>query len=246
MMSWQAWAPPVGWPTAAPPVRWQTLSLWGPHQATLWLFELDAPSADTPSFTACLSDAEHTRAQRFRLPLHARRHRVAWSMVRHLLSHLSLRSASDLDWRLGAHGKPALAVPSARLHFNLSHSAGFALLATSATLEVGVDLEDTGSAAQMADMAPRILSPSEQAHFARANTLTPEHLLSTWVRKEACLKALGTGLNREMDCITLGEGQVRGATPNGSQGEELGDIRWCDVALPEYCHAQAALAWLQN
>lgn len=244
MMSWQAWAPPVGWPAAAPPVRWQSLPLGGPHQATLWLFELDAPSADTPSFTACLSEAERARSQRFTQPLHARRHRVAWSMVRHLLSHLSQRSPADLDWRLGAHGKPSMATPPDRLHFNLSHSAGFALLATSATLEVGVDLEDIGSAAHMADMAPRILSPSERSRCARANTMAPRQLLSTWVRKEACLKALGTGLTREMDTLALGEGCVGATTPHGGAADQLGDIRWCDVALPQDCPAQAALAWL--
>lgn len=237
MMSWQAWAPPVGWPASAPPVRCQTLPLGPSHQATLWLFELDAPSADTPSFTACLSDAERARAQRFNQPLHARRHRVAWSMVRHLLSHLSLRPAADLTWHLGAHGKPAMATQADQVHFNLSHSAGLALLATSATLEVGVDLEDIGAAAQLADMAPRIFTASERDHFARANTQPPNSLLSTWVRKEACLKALGTGLNREMDTLALGEGHVVGEQPA---------IRWCDVTLPQDCEALAALAWVQG
>ena len=235
----------MGWPTIAPSVRWQTLSLETPHQVTLWLFELDAVSTDAPGLTACLSAPERARAQRCTQPLHARRLRVAWSMVRHLLGQLSQRSAAEITWSLGPHGKPALATPPATPHFNLSHSAGWALLATSETVELGVDLETTDAALQLAEMAPRILSETEHAAMKATGAIGPDQLLNTWVRKEACLKALGTGLIREMDTITLLEGEVRATQPQADDPGAASQLRWLDVALPPGCEARAALAWLR-
>jgi 4'-phosphopantetheinyl transferase len=71
----------------------------------------------------------------------------------------------------GEHGKPRLADPEGQLRFNLSHSAGLALVAVSGELEVGVDLE-------------RLRPKREQAHYWR------------WACREAHVKCLGTGLLR--------------------------------------------------
>lgn len=249
MMSWQAWAPPDGWPANAPSVRWQELGLDHGHDARLWLFDLDAPTADALAFTACLSAAEIERAARFRQPLHGRRHRVARAMLRHLLAHLTQQHAAELRWQTGPHGKPHLGDARGSLHFNLSHSEGWALLATSSTVELGVDLEELAAKAHLADMASRILCPQEQDAFtaiagsdannAQANDL----LLTTWVRKEACLKALGCGLIRDMNTITLSDGLAQTSAHARSSQGEMPSTHWRDVALPPDCQGRAALAW---
>lgn len=246
MMSWQAWAPPAGWPTAAPPLRWQTVPLGIGHHASLWLFELDATAGDTPVLTCCLSAEERTQAQRFKLPLHGQRHRVGRAMARHILAHLSNGDATELRWLVGAQGKPKLATPPGvqALHFNLSHSGGWALLATSLTRELGVDLEHQSASAHLAGLQARILSPEERLLTCPDDGGSTSPLLASWVRKEACLKALGTGLSREMDTITLEAGGVRNAPGQEGTPHELPAIRWMDVALPADFHAAAALAWL--
>lgn len=246
MMSWQAWSPPQGWPVGAPSVRWQRRPLGDDHEACLWLFNLDAPGADTPALTACLSEAEQARGQRFRQALHGRRHRVAWAMVRHLLAHLSQCPASELTWQAGPHGKPALANARGSLHHNLSHSGGWALLATSHTLELGVDIEERTSRMHLAEMVGRILSEEERA---RPDTTSPgaEHtgdLLQAWTRKEACLKALGVGLNREMETLTLESTHARTANAHLSTLGPLPTLAWADLPLPSDCPAWAAWAWL--
>lgn len=250
MMSWQAWAPPDGWPANAPSVRWQDLGLGDGHQARLWLFELDAPSADTLALTDCLSAAEIERAGRFRQPLHGRRHRVARAMLRHLLAHLTQQQSAELTWLAGPHGKPHLGDNGKALNFNLSHSGGWALLATSPTVELGVDLEELAARTHLADMASRILCPQERDAFttiagidannAQANDL----LLTTWVRKEACLKALGCGLTRDMDTITLSAGLAQTSAHARSSLGEMPSTHWRDVALPPDCLGRAALAWV--
>ncbi len=246
MMSWQAWAPPEGWPANAPSVRWQDLSLGDGHEARLWLFDLDAPSADTLALTACLSAQETERAGRFRDPLHGRRHRVARAMVRHLLAHMARQQAAELTWQAGAHGKPGLGVDPGAPRFNLSHSDGWALLATSGTAELGVDLESPAARTHLGNMASRILSPQERNDFDRITADASDVLLSAWVRKEACLKALGTGLIREMDTITLSHGFAQTAAHVRDAMGETPTIRWRDVELPQDSHGRAALAWLSG
>lgn len=269
MMSWQAWKPPVGWPACAPSVRWQTLPLSEADQATLWLFELDALAADSPPLTACLSHAERERAHRFKLPHHGRRHRVARSMVRHILAHLLHQPAAALAWPVGVHGKPGPQGNPPRLHFNLSHSNGWALLATSFTLELGVDLEDEAASERIGELAERILSPSDRLAFRaqgkgqgedKGESLS-QALLNTWVRKEACLKAVGTGLTQEMSALTLRSHlahiplEAPGPTARPALSrigqadmamEPTHTLNWCDVTLPPDCAMLAALAWLRG
>lgn len=238
MMSWQAWRPPAGWPDNAPPVRWQPHPLTGGHEATLWLFGLDEPDWDTAPLTSCLSAQELARASRFRQPLHARRHRVTHAVVRHLLAQLTGQPAARLAWQTGPHGKPHLAMAP---HFNLSHSGGWALLATSSSRELGVDLEGLSAREHLGDMRERILSEEELQAWAPTST---DALLRTWTRKEACLKALGTGLSREMNTLTLGLADAR--TPPASLAEHgpLPPLGWTDLTLPDDCAAWGACAWL--
>lgn len=244
MMSWQAWAPPDGWPANAPSVRWQDLGLGQGQDARLWLFDLDAPLADALSLTACLSAAEIERAARFRQPLHGQRHRVARAMLRHLLAHLTQQQAAELTWLTGPHGKPHLSCQENALQFNLSHSGGWALLATSSTVELGVDLEELAARAHLEDMASRILCPQERDAIGNTQAQASDMLLTAWVRKEACLKALGCGLSRDMDTITLGDGLARTAAHARSSLGEMPFTHWRDVALPSDCLGSAALAWV--
>lgn len=262
MMSWQAWSPPEGWPVGAPSVRWQRLPLGDGHEACLWLFDLDitlpAANAAPAMLTACLSEEEQARAQRFRQALHGDRHRVARAMVRHLLGHLSQRAAASLSWHTGPHGKPALLeldpiLTTGHAHdlrFNLSHSGRWALLATSFTRELGVDIEERASRAHLSEMAERILSVEERGHLActpSTATHTARHtdtLLQAWTRKEACLKALGTGLTREMDTLTLDATHARTANAHLGALGPLPKLGWADITLPADCPAWAACAWI--
>lgn len=252
MMSWQAWSPPEDWPIGAPSVRCQGQRLASGHEACLWLFNLDDLTADTPALTDCLSEEEKSRALRFRQALHGRRHRVARAMVRHLLGHLSQRRANELAWCAGPHGKPSLLDPHLGPHeaptprFNLSHSGGWALLATSATLELGVDIEERSGREHLREMAHRVLSLEERQQSVTATSaLDPtDALLGTWTRKEACLKALGTGLSREMETLTLEGSRARTAREHLATFGPLPPLTWSDLALPQDCPARAAWAWL--
>ncbi|WP_308363455.1 4'-phosphopantetheinyl transferase superfamily protein [Streptomyces sp. ISL-86] len=91
----------------------------------------------------------------------------------------------------GPHGRPAVA--GGALHFSLSHSNDVAYLAF-AGVPVGVDVEGIPGAAVVDDVLTS-LHPAETAEL----TALPEPerraaLARVWSRKEAYLKATGTGL----------------------------------------------------
>lgn len=217
-------------------------------EVRLWLFDLDgAEGDDTTELTTCLNADEQARAERFRHRLHGARYRVAHAMLRHLLGHLTQRPAAELSWQVGPHGKPELSANGGirpAIRFNLSHGGNWALLATSTTLALGVDLEEHHGREHLGDMADRILSDEERAPLSAPPSIgLTDHLLQTWTRKEACLKALGVGLTREMDTLTLDASHARTARAHLLTHGALQGLAWRDVMLPTDCAAWAALAW---
>ena len=172
----------------------------------LWRIDLDqhVPAAAH----ARLSAEELARAARFVFPQDRHRYIAAHAALRQLLAlHLTgadeaageSRCASEpLTLVAGRFGKPALATPG-RLHFNLSHSHGVALVALSADCEVGVDIERLRPMTDATAMAAAYFTPAEQAALAACGAESGDAardraFFTCWTRKEACLKALGIGL----------------------------------------------------
>ncbi|MFC9295900.1 4'-phosphopantetheinyl transferase family protein [Streptomyces sp. NPDC057011] len=91
----------------------------------------------------------------------------------------------------GPHGRPAVA--GGGVHFSLSHSGTLAYLAFAA-VPVGVDVEELPGATAVADVLP-LLHPAETAELGALPAPDRRTALArVWARKEACLKAAGTGL----------------------------------------------------
>lgn len=102
----------------------------------------------------------------------------------------------------GPHGKPRLADSSRRVFFNISHSAQTALVAVS-TDEIGVDVEDRIRVAAFEPDTTWLSLIEEERLTAVAAAERDNELLKAWVRKEAYLKGLGTGLNVHPGTIEL-------------------------------------------
>ncbi|MDX3540988.1 4'-phosphopantetheinyl transferase superfamily protein, partial [Streptomyces sp. MB09-01] len=141
---------------------------------------------------------ERGRAERMVRPADRHRYLASHLGLRVLLgSHLGL---APQDIRLiredcpccgGPHGRPAVA--DTALHFSLSHSGDMAYLALAAR-PVGVDIEAIPSPQAVADVI-NALHPAETAELnALAVERRPVALARLWARKEAVLKATGTGL----------------------------------------------------
>ncbi len=206
-----------------------------------WLIDLDAPPSDLndPDQTVLLSDAEKAKAHRFHFPHDARRYRASHTALRQLLAQATGRSAKDLTLVEGPFGKPRLPEPH-QPHFNMSHSAGWALIGICADAPIGVDIEIPRDMDDLASLAQRNFTPAE---FAALQRLAPaqqlQAFLRCWTRKEACLKALGSGLSIEPDVFEAGIEAAPRSTAIAVEGQAC-RMTVASLALP--FHGLAACA----
>lgn len=173
----------------------------------LWLVNLDEPEV---AAAVTLSAAEYARAERFVFERDRRRYLAAHRALRSVLIHEAGMRADAL-FEIGAHGKPRLSAPGA-CSFNMSHSAHMALIGLADRGEIGVDIEVRHAISDLHDLARHHFSAQEAQALARIkreeDALTA--FLQCWTRKEACLKALGTGLSLPSHVFTTGIAPVEG------------------------------------
>jgi 4'-phosphopantetheinyl transferase len=133
------------------------------------------------------------------------------------------------------------------VHTSLSHAGDWIALAVSRIGPVGVDIEPLVRMDLLPEMAEAICTHSEHAAIeALALDQRGRALLALWVRKEALLKAAGTGLSVEMNSFDAPEGRV-GAMPvlgRGAWLEMLETGSACLAALASPAGVPAAVAWL--
>ncbi len=117
----------------------------------------------------------------------------------------SLKQALPLSYKLQKNGKPY--IPTLPF-FNISHSFPFVACAVS-NKEVGVDIEKVSR--MKTTLSRQILSDTE---YKNSETVSGAKLLTLlcekWVRKEAYLKMLGTGLRRSMTDLTFVGDELEG------------------------------------
>ncbi len=186
----------------------------------LWLAHLADLEADL--LTPCLSADERERAASYR-HLGARDEFVrtrGW--LRQILAGYFQTEPSKLRFEVGRHGKPSLVnAEFRRLSFNVSHSHGLALAAIAWDRDVGVDVERFRTNKDLDGLAERYFSANE---IATLRTLPDDQrtqaFFLAWTRKEAFIKALGSGMQFPLDAfdVTLTPGEpaallaVRSAT----------------------------------
>ena len=108
----------------------------------VWCASLDVPPETAARLDATLTCDERNRSARFRFERDRQRFIVARGVLRDLLGRYLATPPGHLRFGYNPFGKPDLSPEfGSRLTFNLSHSAGLALIAIAAGSSVGVDLE---------------------------------------------------------------------------------------------------------
>ncbi len=178
----------------------QAQHLCEPGEVHLWRIDLDCDAKSIAALMATLSPDELRRAARFRSHQLCERWMVARGALRYILAIYSKSQPSSLVLQAGLKGKPELVWPIENLSFNLSHTSGLALLAIAASGRVGVDAEIIRPGIEVADLSRRLFAPAEAEEILG---LPPEGqtaaFFACWTRKEAYVKALGTGLSAPLD-----------------------------------------------
>ncbi len=161
----------------------------------IWQASLDGSSVPLQQFAALLSIDEQQRAQRFRFAQHHRRYVVSRGILRMLLGDYLKTSPAALEFCYGHNGKPALAIATAGLVFNVSHSEDLMLCAIARHCEVGIDLEFVRPVEHLDRLTQRFFSAREHAAIHQlSGEQQLQRFFQHWTCKEALLKAIGAQL----------------------------------------------------
>ncbi len=168
----------------------------------VWITDLSA-TLPAHELDSVLSPSEKERAQRLKSQ-HLRTHYVnAHVGLRHLLGQYMGTSPYPHKFQTNRFGKPRLPEPSP-IHFNLSHRHHRALVAMARDRPVGVDLEQVQPIPDMVEMVQNHFTPTERLQWAHLPQAGQTHAFyQVWTRKEACVKALGWGLNMPLDRVEV-------------------------------------------
>jgi 4'-phosphopantetheinyl transferase len=200
----------------------------------VWRIALAVPDAEQAKRAAVLASDEVTRVARFHFERDRRRWTSARGAVRALLAGYAGVAPASLAFRLGSHGKPALDGPaaSAGLEFNISHSGDLALCAVTRARAVGVDVEAFRPDFATSEVARRFFAPAEVAGL---EALPPgermEAFFACWTRKEAYIKARGTGIALGLDRFEVSLAPGLPAALLATHDEPAAAARWRLVAL---------------
>ncbi len=154
-----------------------------------------------------------------------------------LARYLGLAPA-ELRWKVGPHGKPAVAPGG--LSINWSHCDGEMLLAVTQGVEVGVDIEMPRTLRRRQALLDRAFTTSERLMLANA---PDEVVLRAWSLKEALVKAIGRGIAYGLARIELDLADAASPRLIALHGPAGPAAAWQLAVLPQPDSALAAVAW---
>lgn len=199
-----------------------------PEVVDVWVAPLDPDLAAVGDGAGLLDAEELARAGRFRSPADRRRFVAAHAGLRFLLgARLGIDPAAVVLARDpcplcgGPHGRPVV-VGAPGLEVSMSHTDGMVAYALT-PCPVGIDAEAVGRAVSLDDLEVG-LHPAESAAIARLHEAERRPAaLRCWVRKEAYLKGIGTGLGLDPATVEVGLGGAEGWGP-GPDGWWIADL----------------------
>jgi 4'-phosphopantetheinyl transferase len=174
----------------------------------VWAAQLDREASVIREMALLLDDEERERASRFRRRVDRDRFIVSHGVLRRVLARYLRKPAHALRFRRDRFGKPSLAHRST-LSFNMAHSDSMALIAVTTGRQVGVDVERVAVLDDAFDVAEICFAPAERRVLrALPAPRVSDAFFACWTRKEAFIKAVGTGLSAPLQAfeVTLAPG----------------------------------------
>jgi 4'-phosphopantetheinyl transferase len=206
----------------------------------IWTIALDERTETVGALLSLLTGAERARAARYRSTELRVRFVVAHGALRTILSGYAGVAPGAVRLETTQAGRPY--VPGAPFDFNLSHSDGLAVVAVAASGQVGVDVERLRRVEDEDAVVRRFFAPGEIRQYEAVRTTErTSAFYSTWTRKEAFVKAVGTGLQRDLKSFEV-EVSPQAVCPRISLDEDDGGPAWNLRSFSPHAHYVAAVA----
>ncbi len=179
-----------------------------PGDVHVWASPLDLESQSLAQLRQALSASESAVADRLASPADGRRSAASRGILRALLARYAGSTPRELEIVTGRYGKPALLpLPHAPdIRFNVAHASGHALFAFALDHEIGIDLEEERPVPETVSLIQEVFRPNEAAAIQSVEPAgQPVAFARLWARKEAVIKALGTGFSLSPLAFEAGE-----------------------------------------
>ena len=151
-----------------------------------------------------LNYTEINRAERFHKELDKNRFIICRSILKIVLAAYTKLDAKNINLDYHFNKKPYLAShPS--LHFNVSHSEDYAVIAISHN-KVGIDIEYIAKDFDFNEILSDVFNDNEILSIQKA-TDKKHAFYTSWTRKEAFVKALGKGIDDDFKNIPCLDGE---------------------------------------
>jgi 4'-phosphopantetheinyl transferase len=148
-----------------------------------------------------ITENERQRAEKFRFENDRNTYISSHAALRLILSERLDTNPLDIGFTNGKYNKPG--IRNDRLFFNLAHTRDAFAIAVSDSCSVGVDLEGINRSFDFDSIIRMNFSPREREFILRSDVGAGERFFLLWTRKEALLKALGTGITDHLTEIEV-------------------------------------------
>ena len=222
-----------------------------PGDVHVWTESLGQLEAHVSRMAPLLGEDERLRADRFHFKQHRDGFITGRGLLRVILANYLGCNPSEVKFEYGEAGKPAVAGDQkSGLHFNLAHSGDLVVYALNLDRRIGVDIELVRPMPDAEQIAANYFSPDE---IRDLKWLPAQQMLAgffaCWTRKEAYVKAIGTGLGHRLSDFSVNARPDERARLISIQGDTQLARRWsyADICLgPAYCGAIAVEGRINN
>jgi 4'-phosphopantetheinyl transferase len=178
------------------------------NRVHVWRIPLELHAARGGEFSDVLTPLEQARAARFVREEDRRRFQIGRAATRRILGRYLGVPPAQVGIDPDSRGKPQLdatSVPQDRhVHFNISHSGDWILVAFARAFPVGIDIESVRAAGTTEDLIEYLMSAGERRSLdTLPKEQRPAAFLQCWTSKEAFLKGVGVGLTAALRSIEV-------------------------------------------
>lgn len=179
----------------------------GDESVDVWrIFE--SSLSDSRVISACrdvLSQAERDDVDRLSVATVKAERLMARGLTRLILSRYIDTPPGSLVFIRDQNGRPFISpMPVPGLHFSLSHTKDFLVIAVSRLADIGVDIERVNPKLDVMDLAKGIFSRVENTELESMKSEEQRlRFFEYWTLKEALSKAKGIGLSMPLDRFSI-------------------------------------------
>lgn len=171
------------------------------------------------SYFYVLSKEEKENANSFKMDYHRKCYILSHVILRLLLSKYTGVSPELIEIHKNKYGKPF--IKSHKLKFNISHSKAKLAIAI-AVCEIGIDIEYVNPNFDIHEILDITLSENEKLNIKKLEpSLQKKQFYLYWTKKEALLKAMGTGIN-----VSLNKLEISNYTINNNNISTYKEKEW--------------------